>query len=38
MKNNGTPYTDEQWEKWYASKSSSEIWEEYQEKLAEEEK
>lgn len=29
---NGTPYTEEQWKKWYAHKSNKEQWIEDQEK------
>ncbi len=32
METNGTPYTDEQWQKWYAHKSNKEIWIEQQER------
>lgn len=34
--NNGTPYTDEKWKAWYARKSSSELWQESEERKAEE--
>jgi len=32
MKDNGTPYTDEQWKAWYANESSSERFEREQAK------
>jgi len=32
MTNNGTPFSDEDWKKWYAHKSNKEVWIEEQER------